>query len=340
MNEIKKYFELIQKIRSGQRPSKDELSFFLSYTPTIDESKLKKLVDGGEFTSTEDARNAMVEVGRLLQSSPEYKQDVMDLAQSQEAGKISENLSQGINLILGGADIGTSIAQIQAGNRASRNSRRPSRPVVPGRDALLQNALRQAEEGQFDAARAMAPVQQQIEDQYLSDIQGAKTASTGQAGAYGAYRQLASNNRNRAALNLAPIQDEVRRGQQARYDNLLGMRMDETQQQFRNQAYLYPQDLEQYNTEQGIAARVGQAGRLNLRDSLYNLGGQVAGSIGSGVAQRRFDQLRNQALASGMSLEDAEKYVVGADQKLRSNMGINYRPNYNPQTMFEQMYNS
>ena|SRR5688500_230687 len=107
---------------------------------------------------------------------------------------------------------------------------------------------------------------------------------------------------------------------------------------FRNQAYLYPQDLQQYNNEQTIAANVGQSGRLNLRDSLYNLGGQVAGSIGNGVAQRRYDQLRNQALASGMSVEDAEKYVVGADQKLRSNMGVNYRPNYNPQTMFEQMY--
>src|SRR5690606_38627000 len=141
-------------------------------------------------------------------------------------------------------------------------------------------------------------------------------------------RQLAANRRNRAALQLAPIQDEIRRGQQARYDNLLGMRMDETQQMFRNQAALYPYDLRLYNNELEAAASLGATGRSNLRGSLYNLGNQAAGAFANAYTQRRYNQLRNQAVASGMSPEDAEKYVIGAENKLRDNLNLNYRPNY------------
>ena len=339
MNEqLKKYFEIINKIRGGNKPAKDELEFFLSFTPEIDEAKLQKLIEGGEFTSAEDARNAIIEAGRIFQSSPEYKNDILELTKSQEAGRISGKLAQGISLVLGGVDLGNSVAQIKASDKAIRESRRPSRPAVPGRDQLLSQALRSSQEGQFDAARALAPVEAQISDQFLADTQNAKTASGGQMGAFGSYMQLAANRRNRAAMQLAPIQDEIRRGQESRFDNLLGMRMGESQQMFRNQAFLYPHDLNQFNNEQQAAAHLGATGRLNFRDSLYNMGGQIAGAVGNNVAQTRMNRLRNQALASGMSLEDAEKYVVGADNKLRDNMGINFRPNYNPQTMFEQSY--
>lgn len=329
---IKRYFEIVSRIKNGQRPSKEDLEYFLSYTPSVDEAKLKKLVEGGDFTSTEEARNAVVEVGRILQTSPEYKQDLLDLSQANEAGKISDKLSQGINLVLGGVDIANSINQINASNQASKRSRRPSRPGTPGRDQLLVQALRQSQEGQFDSERALAPARAEIQDQYLSDIQGAKTASTGQAGSYGVYRQVAANRRNRAALQLAPIADDIKRGQEARYDNLLGMRQAETQRMFENQASLYPYDLRQYNLEQDAAARVGQAGRLNLRDSLYNVGSQFAGSIGNNVAQSRYNQLRNKASAAGLP----EDVVVGADQRLRgylSGMTSDDTPNY-----WAQMY--
>ena len=334
MNELEKYFAIINKIRGGQqRPSRDELEFFLSFTPEIDETKLKKLTEGGQFATTEDARNAIIEAGRMFQSSPEYKQDLLDLSQSKESGKISQKLADGINLVLGGVDIGNSVAQIRESNKLLK-TRRPSRPTAPGRDQLLQQALRNAQENTFDTERAIAPVRAEIGDQYLNDIQGAKTASTGQAGAYGAYRQLAANRRNRAALQLAPIQDEIRRGQQARYDNLLGMRMDETNSMFRNQASLYPYDLEQYQNEQQAAGHLGATGRSNLRGSLYNAGAQAASTIGNNYAQARYAKLRNQSTAAGMSPEDTEKYIIGADLKLRDYID----PVYRRQTMYEQSY--
>lgn len=342
--DIARYFRIVKSIRAGVNPSDDDMKFYYSTTPDIDEGVINRYVeeqrraskDPENYTTDPDLTSeALVEVGRMLQSDPIYKEQTLRIAKETEAGEMSDKIAKGINLVLGGTDIGNSIAQIREGDKAV--SRRPSRPAAPRRDQLLQQAMRQAQEGQFDAARATAPVEAQIQDQYLSDIQGAKTASTGQAGAYGAYRQVAANRRNRAAMDLAPIQDQVRRGQEERYDNLLGMRQAETQNMYRNQAALYPYELNQYQKERQAAALLGSTGRSNLRGSLYNTGNQLAGAIGSGVAEFRHNRLRNQAIASGMSSEDAEKYIIGTDNKLRDNMGINYRPNYNPQ-YYEQSY--
>ena len=239
MDELKRYIGIAKKLKEG-KASSDEIRFFIEYSPQIDEAKIDKIVKGGDFATKEDAYDALREVSIKLQTDPQYKQQVLDIAQEAEAGKTSENLSQGINMVLGGLDIANSIKQINASNQASARSRRPSRPVIPRRDMYLQQALRNAEEGTMDASRALAPAEAQINDQYLSDVNAAKIASGGQLGAYGAYRQLAANNRNRASLNLVPLADEVRRGQQARYDSLLGQRMQETQNMFQNQASLYP----------------------------------------------------------------------------------------------------
>lgn len=330
MNEnLKKYFQIVAQLQRGQA-SKEDIEFFLSFTPQVDEAKMRKLVEGGEFPSFEDAKNAIMEAGRALQTSPQYKQNLLDLAQEAEAGKTSNNIAQAASLILGGTDIAISLNQIREGNKAAKASRKPSRPAIPQRDAMLEQALRQSQENTFDSERAIAPVRQEIQDQYLNDIQGAKTASTGQAGSYGAYRQLAANRRNRSAMQLAPIQDSIKAREQQRTDQLLGMRADETQQMFQNQASLYPHDLQQYNWDQRAAASLGSTGRANLRDSLYNIGGQVANFVGQTAAQRKYDRLRNQALVAGID----PNAVVKAEQNLRGYLS----PETNEQAYYEQLY--
>lgn len=330
MEEIKKYFAIVSNLRAGRQVAAGDLEFFLSYTPQIDEAKMKKLVEGGEFASTADAQAAMLEAGRALQTSPEYKQQLLAFAQSTDADKATGKIAQAANLILAGTDIATSINQIRQADKAAKESKRPSRPAIPQRDIMLQQALRQSQENTFDAERAMAPVKAEIQDQYLNDIQAAKTASTGQAGAYGAYRQLAANRRNRAAMELAPIQDNIKAREQQRTDNLLGMRMDETQQMFQNQASLYPYDLQQYNYDQRAAASLGSTGRANLRDSLYNLAGQGANFIGQQAAQRKYSKLTNQALASGID----PNTVLKAEQNLRGYLS----PETNESAYYEQLY--
>jgi Arc/MetJ-type ribon-helix-helix transcriptional regulator len=331
MDELKKYLAIAKKLREGKATS-DEVNFFIEYTPQIDQAKIDKLVKGGEFASYEDAQAAIREASISLQSSPEYKQQLINLSQEAEAGRISENLASGLNLIMGGVDIANSLKQVRAGDAAARRSRRPSRPAVPQRDMYLQAALRGAEEATFDGERALAPARAEIQDQYLSDVSDAKIASGGQQGSYGAFRQLAANRRNRAGLNLIPIADGIRREQQGRYDNLLGMRADETQQMFRNNVGLYGSDLDQYNQDQAAAASLGATGRSNLRDSLYNMAGQGANFIGRNASKRKYDRIRNQMSMYG---DTAAEAAVKAEQNLDfySN-GMRRNDPY----LYEQMY--
>lgn len=329
MEELKKYFSIVANLRAGREVAKGDLEFFLSYTPQIDEVKMKKLVEDGEFASAEDAKAALLEAGRALQTSPEYKQSLLELSQVNDADRTSGKIAQAANLILAGTDIAVSLNQIRQADKAAKESRRPTRPAVPQRDIMLEQALRQSQENTFDSERAIAPVRQEIADQFLNDIQGAKTVSTGNAGAYGAYRQLAADRRNKAAMQLAPIQDSIKAREQQRTDNLLGMRADETQQIFQNQASLYPYDLQQYNFDQRAAASLGSTGRANLRDSLYNLAGQASNFIGQTSAQRKFNRLNNQALAAGLD----PNTVVKAEQNLRSYLTSDDDP-----LLFEQMY--
>lgn len=326
---LKRYFSIVKQVEAGQVPSMEDLEFFADYTPQLDEAALQKIVDGGDFSSMEEVRNAIVNVGRRFQTDPEFKAKVLGKAEQSETDELSQKLTDSINMILGVTDIASSANQISAAKRADKRSRRPARPAVPGRDQLLAQALRSAQEDVMDPARAIAPAQAQIEDQYLADVAGARTASTGQAGAYGAYMQAAANRRNRAALDLVPLQDQAKRANQQRYDNLLGMRMDETQQMYRNQAALYPYELAQYGREQDAIANLGMVGRSNLRNSLYNLGGAAASALPRTIMSRRYDQLRNRALATGLNPD----IVEAADRNLRSNLTSDDSYEY-----WEQMY--
>lgn len=332
MDELKRYFLIANKLRSGSKVSRGDIEFFYEYSPEIDEAKMQKLIEGGEFASREDAQAAIFEAGKALQSSPEYKEQTLRIAEDAEAGRVSANITEGLNMIMGGVDIASSINQIRKSDQALSRSRRPSRPSIPQRDVYLQQALRSAEEGTMDAGRALAPVQAQINDQYLSDMSNAKTASTGQSGQFGAYAQLAANRRNRSAMQLAPLQDEIRRGQQARYDNLLGQRLDETQNMFQNQASLYPYDLQQYNRDQDAAAALGSTGRMNLRDSLYNFAGNAANTYGRQYTRRKYDQLRNQAMASGLNPDLVTQSFKGVDD-----YAGRYKPLYGPE-YYEQSF--
>jgi len=238
-DELRRYFEIANQLRSGQNVDSEDLQFFFQYSPKLDDTKMQKLVDDGTFTSAEEGRQLAADARDSLASNPQYKQQTLEIAQKAQAGKTSSGVEQGINLLLAGTDIANSIGQIKRSAAGLKANPRPGRPAIPQRDVMLQQALRNAQEGNFDAARALAPAQAQIQDQYLSDLQNAKTASTGQAGEFGSYAQAAANRRNRAALELVPLQDQIRRGQQERYDNLLGMRLGETQRMFDNQNDLF-----------------------------------------------------------------------------------------------------
>jgi hypothetical protein len=322
--ELKKYLAILKKVREGREVSKEDLSFFAEYTPEVDSSKMEAIIASGDFSNPAEVQAALQEASVALQTSPEYKDKISQAAADNEGTEVAGKITQGLNMLLGLRDISQSKQQINASNAALAKSKRPSRPVVPQRDQYLQQALRSAEQGTFDSERAMAPVRAEIQDQYLTDQANAKTASTGQSGAFGAYSQLAANRRNRAALNLAPIQDQVRSREQQRYDNLLGMRLDETQNMFQNQASTYPYELQQYRAEQDAAGELGAMGRENLRNSVFGVASQIPQAVGDEYAKRRYRKLYDQL--SMYSPEAADIGVKGnqyLDQQL-------YTQQFNP----------
>jgi hypothetical protein len=293
--ELQRYFQIAQRIQAGDFNDED-LDFFIEYSPKVNKDSIKELSAAG--TDPANFRDTIVAASRALQSSPQNQERMLRYAKDAEKGKLSKDLANGIGLVLGASEIGQSIAQIQQSKQAIRKSRRPARPAVPQRDQYLQQALRQSQESTNDVGRALAPAQAQIQDQYQQDIANAKIASTGQAGAFGSYAQLAANRRNRAAGDLAPLADEIRRGQQARTDGLIGTRMNETQAMFDNNARFYGQDLAQYNAEQEAAASLGATGHSNLNNALYNFGGQLAPAVADYTTERKYRNLRNRAAAA------------------------------------------
>jgi hypothetical protein len=327
---LRRYFEIVKRINEGQEVSSGDLEFFLTESPEIDDSKMQEFIAADKNATFEQTQAALIEATRKLQTAPEYKDKLLKIATDAKGQKLSDKLATGINLVLGGVDIANSIGQIQDSKRAASKSKRPARPAIPQKSVLLQQALRQAQEGTMDAGRALLPIQAQIQDQYQNDIANAKTASTGQAGNFGAYAQLAADRRNRAALQMAPIQDDIRAREQARYDSLLGMDINENQQMFNNQNSLYNQDLYQYNQDQRAIAELGSVGRENLRGSLYNFGSQLPNAIGNYYSQRKYRNLRNQAAASGLNPDLVENVNRGLEQYIG-----NYRPNYG---VYEQSY--
>jgi hypothetical protein len=329
-----KYLRILQRMRAGKKISKEEIKFFLGYTSDVDETKLNELKKK-EFKdlSTEEIQQMIDESGKLLLTDPDNKAKALELAQDAEKGRISDNITTGLNALLTGADIMTSKAQIAESNRLLGNSKRPSRPALPKADPYLDQAIGQAQLGSLDASRAIAPAQLQILDNYLSDINNAKTAATGNAGQFGALAQVASSRRNRAAQDLIPIADQVKAREQARLDNLIGQRIDQNQQNFANQASLYPIDMQQYQWDQNVAGSLGATGRENLRTSVGNLANLVPNTFSKLAANRKYDSLYNQM--SGYGKENAA-IAVKAQQDLDrrfSNPGI-----YDDSPTWEQTY--
>ena len=332
MSDISKYTRIAYKLRQDPTSVSDaDVKFFVQFTPEIDEDSLQeikdeldKLKEKGEPVPPELSAKALLMSTKQLLSSPDFKDRTLKIAQDAEKDKNFNKIAEGFNLLLAGTDVINSINQIAQSQQMAAENVKPASPATPQRDQYLQRALRKAEEGNFGVSQTLAPAQAEIADQYRADLQNAKTASTGQAGAFGSYAQLAANRRNRAALGLAPIANEVRMQNQAMYNDLLGKRQQETQNMFENSMATYPYDLQQYQIDQQAAANLNRVGNENLRRSLSQFGTSVADPIAEMMAKRRYDRIRNGFSAYG---DDIAKSAAATEMKLDKNVG--YKPSTN-----------
>lgn len=297
--DFKEYLRLIRKVRSGEALSKDELKYVVEFKQDVDTGAIEKIQNSAEFKKLspeeqgELTTQALDASTKLLFQDPRYKEDLVGLAEEAERGELSEKLTTGLNLALAGTDIITSAQQVKQGNRRSSRTRRPSQPAPLTPEPALQQAIAQAQNGDYSAVRALAPAQLAILDNYLSDINNAKTASTGQAGSYGANTQVASSRRNRASQELAPIGDAITARNQNRLDNLIATKIGENQAIQQSQAQFYPYELDQYQFDLNSANNQINAGMGNLRSSVGQLASLLPETIAKYSTRKRYNDIYN-----------------------------------------------
>src|SRR5580765_6345331 len=173
-SDVKKYVAIALKLKSNpQDVSKEDLKFFSSFTPEIDENRmgeindeLDKLRSKGESLPPELTSEALMLSAQQQLTSPELKDKVLQLAQETEAGKNFDKIAEGLNTLLAGTDIAQSLNQIVQSKQLLSKSRKPSAPAIPQRDQYLQQALRQAQEGNYNVSQALSPAQAEIGDAY------------------------------------------------------------------------------------------------------------------------------------------------------------------------------
>lgn len=303
---MEKYLAILRAIHAGRKVSKADLTYFTEFHggDKFDSSTYEKLktklssAEGLTSFSDEDWNQYLNEVKNRLTSDPAYREQTLQLAQDAAAGKTASTVQNGLNVLLAGSDILTSLGQVQQSNQRLAQVQRPGRPPVLQRDMMLQQALANAHAGTLDQSTAIAPAQLANLDQFRADLAAATTASTGNAGAYGAYAQVAANRRDRANLGLVPLANDVKRQEQARETQLLGLKLGENQAINQSIAQNYPLDIYQYGLDRQAANELGQIGRYNLRNSMTGFAGSLV-PIAEQASRNRYNDLYNKMLPYG-----------------------------------------
>jgi hypothetical protein len=96
-----------------------------------------------------------------------------------------------------------------------------------------------------------------------------------------------------------PLQDQIRRQEQARLDALIGQRMGETQQRYENVANLYPTERYYSDLEAQRIGALGAQGRVNLRTALPAFAGGARDAIIDNLVNRKYNQIYNEMLPYG-----------------------------------------
>jgi len=227
-------------------------------------------------------------------NTPEFKQRQLEFSRSEKAKNLEPQVLAGLQAVLSAADIATGLNQVRSSERQLRQLRRPSLPPIPRPDELLNQQIYQAQDQTQGIGRTLAPYDAAVRDAYAADLATARTASAGQAGAYGNYAQAAANRRYRAGLDAIPLAENIRRSNQGRLDSLLNMRQQVDQQNFRNRLELGRTALGQYNLEAQALGQLGAAGRQNISNSFNTLATGMAPFISRGLSRTTIPQFVNQ----------------------------------------------
>lgn len=344
-----KYLQLLRALRAGRDISKEDLKYFASFHQNFDESQYEKLkgklaTEEGLKNMTDEDFDTYVNEARKMLTTDVYKEKVYDIAKDAAVGKTNEKVTAGLNLLLAGTDIATSLSQISQSNARQAGIRRPARPAVLQRDQMLAQALDEAHRGTLDQSAALQPARLANLDTYRSDLAHGATAAAGQPGAYGAYGQAAAGRMYRANADLVPLGNQIKQQEQANYRDLLGTRQAENVNINQSQSQFYPQDLYQYGIDRAAAQELGSQGRYNLRSSLTGAGQSIQDFAGQ-AAKKRYDDIYNQMSAYGHDHAENAAKAWGDLNDIHQGYKMDYQDpqmggNYTPKHYYRQHRNA
>lgn len=199
-------------------------------------------------------------------------QKAQQLAAQAKEQNAANAIQTGANILLGLSDIAQSNKQIRMSDKLLQRLKEtaPQRPARLRPSPVLRNAIADAQTDRISDA-PMAVAREQLREGYQNDLATARQASGGQAGAYAAMAQAASNRRRRGVNELLPMMAQLRQQQAGRLDNLAGLDMQERRGINASEQDLYRTDRFYHNQAEQAAGRLGATGRANRRNALYNM---------------------------------------------------------------------
>lgn len=290
--------EILLALQSGRPLSKEQSDYLVDSLGKVSAGKVPPTE---KDKTSEQLEKEILGAMDALRSTPEGQKQLKESIAERRTQRYIKRYTPFFNAMLAGADIATSLKQVRESKDLLRNLNRPSMPSIPGIDPALDSSIRDAQRGTMDAARAVAPMRQDLEDQYNKDIALAKSIGGGQASTVGALGQVASLRRARGIGSMAPIIDDVRAREQGRLDGLVNQRSAVTQQNYQNRLGQAKIGLEQYGEDARAIGALGAAGRMNLRNSassLLNAVPGVAARVGQGYGDKygSYEQSLNNSL--------------------------------------------
>jgi hypothetical protein len=253
---------------------------------------LSKIKEGGEgsqaqvkeFLSSEDNRSKYQELVDELKNNPNSRAELNQMLRDKASSRFAKQLGPFLKGALNGVDLAISLNQIAKSNKTLGSIIQPAIAQSPGIPPELQSQLSMAQnQGGLEAQRAVATAKATNQEQLLNDINTAKQVSGGQGAAYQANVQSASLRNQRANAVLPAQQDAIRARYQQMANQLAESKGQLGQHDFGNRLYASQLALEQYNKQLQAAGALGQAGRLNLRNSLQNSANIIPDILGQSM---------------------------------------------------------
>jgi hypothetical protein len=239
-----------------------------------------KSVESGKVRPAEDQMSELLQAIQYTANTPTGRRAMMDHIKDYNTTRFVQRYKPFFDAAFQGFELVTALKQVREANEALGKLKPPALPPPPKESPYMGRLKNLAEGGNLEAARAIAPVQQQIDDTFRADIGRAKAVSGGDAGSFNARANQASLNRLRAAMQLPGIRDNI----MSRFDNMKfqygGMENALRQQDYQNQMGVYDRLQNQYIQDADAAAELGQAGWTNLFNVLNSATGTIPSILG------------------------------------------------------------